>query len=525
MAGLAALGILGGRAGAWQAKTKAPGPRKRLKSEDFRRPGDTDRHVLQRAVDALGPGIVLEITGDYMIDGQVEIIARKGFELVGRGTITLAAGTAIGYGGSALYFSGCADFEVSGVRCDGNRRHRAQGEAAGHVIVVDSCHRWRMSNVRADNGPTDGFLVQTTPGHGTGPAGAVVMADIPHDWVMQDCDAQNNARQGLSIIESVNWEVRGGSYSRTVGLLDVAALTGPCAGIDLEPDRNPAYPANRLRNGVIRDVEFAENQGPGLLISNIGDVSDIAVIDCRFVANRKCAIECYGRDIEITGSKISRWNSEDYSIRPDIPKKRGLIDVGFGAGPNIRILDTQITEIVLRPEDDLPLIFVHGQAREGIIIRQLATDGSASVLGRLHGPAIEFSDSIITLGRRQSLPVVHASGRDFRMHGNEFAGLTTALLLCSSTRPSVTNNAVEAVHVAEGDPVFDCSRAESVSLIANRVRRRSIEPGIDFKVSARSTVVENVSVNNSSDAWLIAPSPIKISGNRKVSNSQRRNQA
>ena len=516
MAALAALGILGGRAGAWQANAKAQGPRTRLKSEDFRRPGDTDRHVLQRAVNALGPGIVLQITGDYIIDGQVEIIARKGFKLVGAGTITMAAGTAIGYGGSALYFSGCADFEVSGVRCDGNRRHRAQGEAAGHVIVVDSCHRWRMRNVRADNGPTDGFLVQTTPGHGTGPAGAVVMADIPHEWVMQDCEAYNNARQGLSIIESVNWEVRGGSYSRTFGLLDVEALTGPCAGIDLEPDRNPAYPVNRLRDGVIRNVEFAENQGPGLLISNIGDVSNISVIDCKFVANRKCAIECYGRNIEITGSKISHWDNEHYSIRPDIPKKRGLIDIGFGAGPNIRIFDTQITEITLKSEDDLPLIFVHGQAREVVISKRLATDGSASVLGRLHGPAIEFSDSIITLGRPQSLPVIHASGRDFRMHGNQFSGLTTALLLCSSTRLLVANNAVEAVHVAEVDPVFDCARAESVSLIANRVRRRSIEPGIDFKVSARSTVIDNVSVNNSSNVWLIAPTPVKISGNRKA---------
>lgn len=342
-----------------------------LTPKDVRMPGDTDGQVLKKLANAIAPGVAIRLDGDFIIDRQIEIVGKRDFRIFGNATIRIADGTPIDYGHSAFYLANCSDFSIEDVRIDGNRRNRSPGESAGHLVIIDACHRWRMLRVRADNGTTDGFLIYTSAGKGTGHNGAVTIADVPTGWTMEECSADNNFRQGLSVIEAIDWNILGGTYSRTNGLWDIAGSTGPCAGIDLEPDHLPQYPPNRLRNGRIEGVTFAGNQGAGLLISSL--VSDLVVNDCRFLQNNKSAIECAGSNVRIIRPQIRGWSAGPYSRRSSVPPKRGLIDISVSAGPNIEIADPFITEISIGPAP-LVMIYVHGGAQENVVVSGLRTD-------------------------------------------------------------------------------------------------------------------------------------------------------
>ncbi len=483
--------------------------------DDFRSPGDTDREVLQKLANALGNGVSAQIEGNFTIDRQIEIIGKSNFRIFGGGTITIADRTPIDYGHSALYFASCSDFSIEDLNCDGNRSNRRPGEAAGHLVVIDACHRWRMTRVRADNGTTDGFLIHTSAGQGTGAERTVTLADMPSDWIMEDCHANNNCRQGLSIIESLNWTISGGSFSGTNGLWDLPGSSGPCAGVDLEPDHNPAYPHDRLRFGRIEAVTFEGNQGAGLLISSVDGVSNIVVDKCRFLNNRKSAIECVARDIQIIAPEIRGWDSGPYTARHDTPPKRGLIDLGVSAGPDIVIREPYFADIRTSADSELPLIYVHGGAREGIEIRGLKTDGSAKVIAHLLAPGMTFADADVQLGMPSKFPAFFAAGAGVRFMKNRIRNLVGVAVECTSKQPLFIENSFEIRQRGAHVPVLDCSQAEGGRFERNAVRHLSPARGTDFDFPRGATVIDNTSQNNLGKDWLVAPSPRVMKGNHR----------
>lgn len=506
--GLAALSRTPGAAGA--VANTAP-----VTPDDFRSPGDTDRDVLQKLANALGNGVSARIEGSFTIDQQIEIVGKSNFSIVGGGTIRIADQTPIGYGHSALYIASCSDFSIEDLTCDGNRNNRLPGEAPGHLIVIDACHRWRMTRVRADNGTTDGFLIQTSAGQGTGPGGGVTLANIPQDWIMEDCQARNNFRQGLSIIESMNWTIRGGSYSATNGLWDIPGSTGPCAGIDLEPDHNPAYPRDRLRFGRIEAVTFEGNQGAGLLISSVDGVSNIVVDRCRFLDNRKSAIECFARDVRIIAPEIRGWDSGPYTARRNTPPKRGLIDLGMSAGPAIEISNPYFANIRTSVDSGLPLIYVHGGVREGVEITGLKTDGSAGVIAHLSAPGVTFADADVTLAKSGRFAAFVTVGASVRFMKNKIRNLAGMAVECTSKQPLFVDNSFEVRQTIASVPVLDCSGAQGGHFERNTVRHLSPTRGTDFELPRGATVIGNTSRNNRGKDWLVAPSPRVIRGNRR----------
>lgn len=488
-----------------------------LTPEQVREPGDSDWQMLQRLADRLGDRVGARIDKDYVIDHQIEIIGKSRFSIIGNGHILIDAGVPATYGHSIFYFAGCSDFLVEGLTCDGNRSNRAPTEASGHLVVLDACHRWTLRRVRAINGTTDGFLVCTSAGQGTGAAHAVRLADIPSEWIMQDCEAINNFRQGLTIAESLNWKVIGGTYAKTHGLLDVAGATGPCAGIDLEPDHISHYPQHRLRFGIIDAVTFSGNQGPGLLISSVDGVSDIVVVRCRFFDNGKSAIECTARNVRIVSPEIRGWDDKPYSSRSDVPQKRGLIDIGSGGGPDITIISPRFFDIRMPSDSPLPLIYVHGDSNRGIQIQQVSTDGSAAVIAHLLAAGSVFKNSVIRIAQGGQRPAFAITGTNAQFRNNIIRNISGMVIDCSAKRPGFFGNVFQVEGYKPGQAVIDCSLGQEGQFVDNQFRRAKSGYALDLKLPRGAIVTGNSSLGNLSARWIEAPVPRVFKGNRLLS--------
>ncbi len=513
---LAGLGITS-RAAGDGAEHRPASPNRYMTPEQVREPGDSDWHMLQRLTSMLGNGLGARIDRDYVIDRQLEIVEKSRFSIIGNGRISVDAGVPPTYGYSVFYFAGCSDFLVEGVTCDGNRSNRATAEAPGHLIVLDACHNWTLRRVRAINGTTDGFMVCTSAGQGTGDGRKVILANISSNWIMQDCEAINNFRQGLTIAESLNWKVIGGLYAQTHGLWDVPGATGPCAGIDLEPDHISDYPRDRLRFGVIDGVTFAGNQGPGLLISSIDGVSDILVNRCRFLDNGKSAIECTARNVKIVSPEIRGWDAKPFSKRRDVPGKRGLIDLGAGAGPDIDIVAPRFFDIRMPSDSQLPLVYVHGNANHGVRIRQLSTDGSPAVISHFHASGSIFADSEIRIATPGKFAAFTLTGAEVQFSNNTIRNVSGTAIDCTAKRPQIVGNMIVVAESRPGHAVIDCSRGQDGVFADNRIERIKPAYGLDLKVPRGASVTGNTSRRNLSKHWIEAPFPRVLKENRSIS--------
>ena len=285
----------------------------------------------------------------------------------------------------------------------------------------------------------------------------------------------------------------------------------------MEPDHVSDYPRDRLRFGVIDGVTFSGNQGPGLLISSIDGVSDILVNRCRFLDNGKSAIECTARNVKFVSPEIRGWDARPFSNRSDVPGKRGLIDLGAGAGPDIDIVAPRFFDIRMPSDSPLPLVYVHGNANRGIRIRQLATDGSPTVIAHLLAAGAIFSDSEIRIARRGNHSAFTVTGADVQFHDNTIRNVSGTAIDCAAKRPQFIGNMIEVAESRAGHAVIDCSRGQEGVFANNRFERITPAYGLDLKVPRGATVTGNSSRRNLSERWIEAPLPRVLKENRSIS--------
>jgi hypothetical protein len=490
--------------------------------EDFRQQGDTTLLRLQRFLDAIGNGVNGELDADYIIPSQLVLGWKSNFLLHGNGhQIRLADGAPTGWGGSALYIVQCNDFRIKDLVCDGNRQKRAVAENPAHVIVVDKCHRWKFTRVQAVNGTCDGFHIYAgSDKNGTGPNGAVMLADCPSGWLLENCIALNNFRQGLSLIEGVDGLIDGGRYGLTNGLWNVG--DGPCAGIDLEPDRNPARPQNRIRNIQLRNILFDQNQGPGLLITNIDGVQDVEVIDCVFEGNKKAAIESFGDNIRIVRPVIREWTHEAYTLRTNAPPKRGAIDIGYRAG-STKIVDPEFVSTRNGTSDLHPCIYVHGGAAEGIIITGIKTDGSASFICGAHAPKIQVSHSVVDLRSSTRANAFVFLGDYAVFEDMMLLGVYERAAYFGGKSPRIQNNRLYVRVAGSTTPVISAWDSAGPELRGNLVEFDRPVSSKAFSIGQDATAIDNKVINSLSDqAFEFASPPRLSSGNTRLTRQAKR---
>lgn len=478
--------------------------------DTFRQTGDTVLSRLQSFIDALGDGVYGRLDQDYEIPSQLEISSKSRFKIYGNGyTIKLKDGAATGYGGSALYFYQCTDFEVIDLICDGNRANRTPAEDPAHVIVVDKCHDWRFTRVQAINGTCDGFLIYAGSA-GSGAGGIVTLDDCPSRWVMEDCIALNNYRQGATVAEGIYGHFLRGRYALTTGLWDTS--NGPCAGIDCESDDQPTWDQNRIQHIDFTGVEFSENQGPGLLLSQQNGAKYFRIVDCKFIGNRKAAIESFASEVYITRPLIVGWDQVDYTARVGAPAKRGCIDIADATGPH-SITSPTFCEVDNGADDTNPCIFTASTAANGIDISDIQTDGSASFIANLYSPYARIRDSHIDLSGAVRTDAILLQGADQRFEDNTLTGIYERALYAGGARARITGN---DFHVRVwSNTRFVCDTADSTGphIEGNRVRLSSSDTTLGIRAGADAWFVNNWTENLGGGAVSYSATPTFTRGN------------
>lgn len=483
-----------------------------LTPNDFSRKGDTHLSRLQRFLDALGSGKDGVLDADYVIPSQLVLGWKSRFSLNGGGhRIRLADGSPTGWGGSALLIVACTDFQIADLICDGNRGQRIPAEDPAHLIAIDKCHRWRLHNVHAINGTCDGFYVFAgSDGNGTGAGGAVTLADCPSDWSIEDCVALGNFRQGLTITEAQRGTIRGGRYGQTSGLWDSG--NGPCAGIDLEPDRHPSWPSDRVANIRIEGARFDGNQGPGILVTNVDGVRDIQIIDCTFDRNAKAAIESTGNDVDIVRPKVRGWNQSDYTSRADAPPKRGAIDIGVGAGFT-RIIDPEFYETQNGASTANPCIYIHGSAAANIAISGIRTDGTASVICMANAPDVHVSRSVIDLKGATRNDAFTFLGDRAVFEEITLLGTYGRAAFFSGKQPRIANNKLLVRVAVNESHIIDALEADAPQIYGNIVEFAQSQTSPAFGIGRNAMIVDNKVVNGGRGTFSIRAPARRVSGN------------
>jgi hypothetical protein len=394
--------------------------------------------------------------------------------------------------------------------------NRVPAEDPGHVIIVDKCHRWRFSRVQANNGTCDGFVIyagSSTGGSGIG--GAVTLADCPTHWLLDDCIALGNYRQGCSVIEGFFGKFRGGRYGMTSGLWDTGA--GPCAGIDIEPDHNPAWVQNRVANIEIDDVLFDQNQGPGVLVSRVDGVKNIRIRNCVFDRNRKAAIESFADNVDIVDCKVMGFDTADFTTNPAAPAKRGAIDIGVDAGPT-RIIGPEFSSISNAGVGNAnPCIYVHGGAAAGIEVAGIRTDGTASDIASLHAPNIVLHDCVIDVSSATEGTHFTFLGNYPEMSNVTMIGVYQRAVYFGGAQPRIRNNSFH-VRVADHTTyVVDAYDTTQPEVAHNRIRHAADVATYGFGLANEAIILDNWVINNThADAYLITGTPLMKRGNLRM---------
>lgn len=182
---------------------------------DFGAVGDgatDDSSSIQAAVDAGTGEVVLQAGKVYRISTAIEIENASNFALVGNGS-TIKFDDSVGSSvavGRCLWVDNCTDANFSNLILDGNRDGRLAGatlpgQASSPVIHIRDGERIKLESVTVQNSINDGIYIATSD-----PTDA---AKFPKDVALIDCHAINCRRQGVSIIDSRQLTIRGGSFT------------------------------------------------------------------------------------------------------------------------------------------------------------------------------------------------------------------------------------------------------------------------------------------------------------------------
>ena len=323
-----------------------------LTPEDFRGPGDTDTQALKRFAAALGNGVNGQIEAAYTVSGVIDVLNKSHFRIFGNGSIKMADGAAADDAHSTLRFTGCSNFSVEDITINGNRANRTPAESSGHNVRVRSCAYAVFRNVKSINSVTDGFHIASEAPDDK--------ATHSHHMLFDSCIADNSFRNGMSIIQLNNSEVRGGSFRNSTG-------TAPQAGIDIESNADDAENSNELLH--VTGVDLSGNAGYGLAIAGPSDPRRIWITDCTFIDNTAGAMMLAGADIFVVRPLISGGGSG---------LTRGVIDVPSSASEvgRIEINAPKFRNITTTTQS---LLYVHSVSVGSVTMLNVDCDSCARI--------------------------------------------------------------------------------------------------------------------------------------------------
>lgn len=215
------------------------------------------------ALPATGGTLDFENTGyPYLIDSSVlwglSFDGKSNFEVLGHGsTIKVISGSSCVGGYNMMTLMDCRDGIMKDLILDGNRASRSPNlsmpTGAFNIQILDNSNRITFDNIRCINSVIDGFELAVTP------TNEGYLTAYPTDITFNNCSAENSVRDGLSACASNRLTIRGGRYSNSNG-----AVSGPCSGIDLEPDGAAIVYGNQ--HASILGVDVSGNSGYGLTL-------------------------------------------------------------------------------------------------------------------------------------------------------------------------------------------------------------------------------------------------------------------
>jgi hypothetical protein len=232
-----------------------------------------DTTALQAAFDKIAGtgGTVLVPDGVYMVDAVSE---ERRLKIKGDTTVKLSPGATLRVlpNGAKTYalltIAGSSNVTVTGGTLEGDRAQHTgtEGEWGLGMIIAQGSKNVTVSGVTSRNMWGDGFIIAA--------AQNVTFCSVIAD---------HNRRQGLSVIEVNQLEVKNSIFSNTQG-------TRPSAGIDLEPDDVK----QRISNVRIHNSKFLNNQGPGIQVEGkkgASIISGLEITDNLFVGEMPLKIE------------------------------------------------------------------------------------------------------------------------------------------------------------------------------------------------------------------------------------------
>lgn len=304
-----------------------------------------------------GLRLTLEPSGTYLFTPSAAALGVKfasvaGFMIQGNGaTIKAVAGAAVAGGCQMLYFDTCSDFLVQNLVIDGNRANRSISSdvTAANIQITTSCSNGKFQRVRSINACEDGWYVNTAT-EGT-------QSTYPTDITLEDCEAFNAYRNGLSLIGTLRFTVRGGYYHGTIG-------TVPESGIDIEPNSTTTF---GNQDTVIDGPTCSDNNGYGLT----GGVSAGAFLNLRTTVRNIRGTNNVAGFVRF-GSAFKGINLDGLWCGPHSAVTQAMLYLASSAtNTDIVLRNLHFSDITAAQSGSKALIYLHGTITERVMIAGL----------------------------------------------------------------------------------------------------------------------------------------------------------
>lgn len=440
------------------------------------------------------------VDNDLIIQSRAVLVGKSHFELRGTGTIKIADGAPLNESYCALLVQQCQDFILDGITFDGNRDNRDEGIGSGHLVRILECHRGSFRRIRPINGTTDGFYLAARDTN-NGPSGdGPAISEIPSFLTFEDCEADNNYRQGMSIIDGFDITVRGGRFANTNGAYrmdpdgggPLTAGTGPCAGIDIEPNDQPTWIQQRIDRVLLDGVTFERNDGFGLLVTRVNGVGGVEARDCRFLDSRLGAISAYAEGTKIIRPFLKNWvgiYSAGWTGAKEVnATERGLLDIGPLAGKGIAIKDPVFRgmgSLAASAGSTRYLMYTHSGAEGFVEISGVDVDGSSIRVLLNNAPKLKLEGGFIR--SVTSGDAVVLAGPNDCADGVVFYACSNVNIMAADI--NVVIRKCRAIEPAGSDTFR--SVVAGTTFDGNEVERSSAAAGIAFAIGARAKQLTN----------------------------------